>query len=103
MSGFIRTSRWRKIPFTCTFPQFQQTLMKPVIQQVAGFLVFANILPGLEAWLVAKPSRFIMLPLAIAIPVAFWQWLNADTGKEPLILQFEDSGIETVQLLGLKD
>lgn len=59
--------RFRKIPFTCTYPQFQSHSALLFVAYVFGFLVFTGYLPELELWAMAVPWRALVFVPLIAL------------------------------------
>jgi hypothetical protein len=56
--------RFRKIPHTCTFPQFQSNSGIVLIAYLFGFLFYTDYLPSLEHWSLDSPLRiFLFIPL----------------------------------------
>jgi hypothetical protein len=56
---------FRKLPFTCSFPLFQQYSIVTLLGCVFGFFLFAMVTPQVEAWAFMEPVRMIVfLPLA---------------------------------------
>jgi hypothetical protein len=59
--------RFRKIPFTCTYPAFQSNSGIILVAYLFGFLLFANYLPELERWSLLNPFRTLsFIPLFAA-------------------------------------
>jgi hypothetical protein len=61
----IMLVRFRKIPFTCTYPSFRTDSTLVFLAYFAGFYVFVTYLPQIELWCISKPARF-------ALPVLFF-------------------------------
>ncbi len=60
--------RFRKIPFTCSYPPFQSHSALLFVAYLFGFLLFTSYLPELELWSLADPWRAVVfLPLLAAI------------------------------------
>ena len=63
--------RFRKIPFTCSYPPFQSHSALVFVAYLFGFVIFTSYLPELELWSLADPWRVaLFLPLLAAILVA---------------------------------
>jgi len=63
----ILVANFRKIPFTCPYPQFQSTSGLILVAYLFGFLVFTSYLPELEYWSLSDPLRaLIFIPLLCA-------------------------------------
>ncbi len=92
---------FRKLPFTCPLPVFQQNSIVIFLGSMLGFSLFAVVTPHVESWALAEPVR-----MAIFIPVASLFWLvprrmelaAIDAEK---VLIFEDAPTRAVQLLQL--
>jgi len=63
--------RFRKIPFTCSYPPFQSHSALIFVAYLFSFVIFTSYLPDLELWSLADPWRAIVfLPLVTVILVA---------------------------------
>jgi hypothetical protein len=62
--------RFRKIPFTCSFPPFQDQLVPLFVVCLIGYYAFTAIGAGIERWMLADQVRFVILPVVLAI--AWW-------------------------------
>jgi hypothetical protein len=51
--------RFRKIPFTCSYPPFQSNSGIIFVAYLFGFLLFTDYLPYMEHWSVVNPRRAI--------------------------------------------
>jgi hypothetical protein len=95
--------RFRKLPFTCSFPLFQQHSIVTLLGCVFGFFLFAVVTPQMEAWALVEPVRMIVF-----VPLAAVAWYvphhirqNAlDVEKE---LIFEEAPTRAVEVLQLGD
>ena len=60
--------RFRKIPFTCSYPPFQSHSALIFVAYLFGFVLFTSYLPELELWSLANPWRaIIFIPLVAVI------------------------------------
>ncbi len=60
--------RFRKIPFTCSYPPFQSHSALIFVAYLFGFVIFTIYLPELELWSLADPWRVsLFAPLIAAI------------------------------------
>lgn len=60
--------RFRKIPFTCSYPPFQSHSALIFVAYLSGFVLFTSYLPELELWSLADPWRAIVfIPLVAVI------------------------------------
>jgi hypothetical protein len=55
--------RFRKVPFGCSLPLFQQHSMILALSVVAGYFVFAPMTADFEYWALASPLRMLLLVL----------------------------------------
>jgi hypothetical protein len=63
----ILIANFRKIPFTCPYPQFESTSGLILVAYLFGFFVFTDYLPQLEHWALLDPIRaLIFIPLLAA-------------------------------------
>jgi len=61
--------RFRKIPFTCTYPPFQSHSALLLVAYLFGFVIFTSYLPELELWCLADPWRVSLFVPLLAIPL----------------------------------
>jgi hypothetical protein len=59
--------RFRKIPFTCTYPPFQSHSAMILVAYLFGFVVFTAYLPELELWSLVDPWRTIFFVPIIGV------------------------------------
>jgi hypothetical protein len=60
-------ANFRKIPFTCPYPQFESTSGLILVAYLFGFLLFTSYLPELEHWSLSDPIRsLVFIPLLAA-------------------------------------
>lgn len=95
--------RFRKLPFTCSFPVFQQHSIVTLLGCVFGFFLFAGVTPQLESWAFVEPVRMIVF-----VPLAAVGWYvphhirqNAVDVEKELI--FEEAPARAVEALQLGD
>jgi hypothetical protein len=77
--------RFRKIPFTCTYPPFQSHSALIFVAYLFGFLLFTTYLPELELWSLADPWRALLfVPLAgfIFFSIHFYRKQMLDMDKQ---------------------
>lgn len=95
--------RFRKVPFTCSFPVFQQHSIVTLLGLMFGFFLFAVITPQFEAWAFNEPLRMILLvPLVVAawyVP-RFIRHNDLDVEKRMI---FEEAPARAVEVLRLGD
>lgn len=60
--------RFRKIPHTCTYPQFQSNSGIILVAYLFGFLLYSDYLPNLEHWSLDSPVRIVwFIPLLATV------------------------------------
>jgi hypothetical protein len=77
--------RFRKIPFTCSYPPFQSHSALIFVGYLFGFLLFTTYLPELELWSLADPWRavlFIPLIAVILLSIHFYRKQMLDMDKQ---------------------
>ncbi len=87
--------RFRKIPFTCSYPPFQSHSALVFVAYLFGFVIFTSYLPELELWSLADPWRVtLFLPLIAAILVAIHQYRKQmlDMDKHLIFEEISASG-----------
>jgi hypothetical protein len=83
--------RFRKIPFTCTYPPFKSYSALVFVGYLFGFVIFTAYLPELELWSLAEPWRislFIPILAIILGSIHFYRKQMLDMDKR---LIFEES------------
>ena len=95
--------RFRKLPFTCSFPLFQQHSILTLLGCVFGFLLFAVMTPQFESWALPDPGRMagIVPVVAVVWYVLFRIRSNAIEIERTLI--FEEAPTRTIEVLQLGD
>jgi hypothetical protein len=87
--------RFRKIPFTCSYPPFQSHSALIFIAYLFGFLIFTSYLPELELWSLADPWRTILfIPLVAVILLSVRQYRKQmlDMDKQLIFEEISASG-----------
>jgi hypothetical protein len=87
--------RFRKIPFTCSYPAFQSHSALVFVAYLFGFVIFTSYLPELELWSLADPWRVsLFLPLVAVILVAIHQYRKQmlDMDKRLIFEEISASG-----------
>jgi hypothetical protein len=77
--------RFRKIPFTCSYPQFQSHSALIFVAYLFGFVIFNVYLPELELWSLADPWRAVFfLPLlgGVLATVHYYRKQMLDVDKQ---------------------
>ncbi len=95
--------RFRKLPFTCAFPLFQQHSIVTLLGWIMAFLVFAIVTPELESWALQEPIRMIAF-----IPLAAVAWyvphrIRQNTMDIEKTLIFEEAPVRAVEVLQIGD
>ena len=76
--------RFRKIPFTCSYPPFQSHSALVFVAYLFSFVIFSSYLPDLERWSLGDPWRamlFIPLVTVILLGVHFYRKQMLDMDK----------------------
>jgi hypothetical protein len=87
--------RFRKIPFTCSYPQFQSHSALIFVAYLFGFVIFTAYLPELELWSLADPWRvslFIPLVAAILLSIHLYRKQMLDMDKHLIFEEISASG-----------
>ncbi len=94
--------RFRKIPFTCSMPPFQNHVIMMLFLYLLGFVAFALVLPAMEQQLLAEPLLLVLLPLAVAAASWFIRQARQD-GDHDQFLIYEDRPDAAVTVIRLAD
>jgi hypothetical protein len=76
--------RFRKIPFTCSYPPFQSHSALIFVAYLFGFVIFTTYLPELELWSLSDPWRavlFIPLLAVTLLSIHFYRRQMLDMDK----------------------
>jgi hypothetical protein len=87
--------RFRKIPFTCSYPPFQSHSALVFVAHLFGFVIFTSYLPELELWSLADPWRvslFVPLVAAILVSVRHYRKQLLDMDKHLIFEEMSPSG-----------
>ena len=95
--------RFRKLPFTCSFPLFQQHSIVTLLGWIMAFLAFAILTPEFESWALLDPIRMIGF-----IPIAAVAWyiprrIRQNTMDIEKQLIFEEAPPQAVEVLQIGD
>jgi hypothetical protein len=95
--------RFRKLPFTCSFPPFRQHSIVTLLAGVMAFFLFAVVTPAIESSALANPVW-----MAIFIPIAAVAWyiphrIRRETMDHERILIFEEVPSREVEVLQFGD
>jgi hypothetical protein len=67
--------RFRKIPFTCSYPPFQSHSALILVAYLFGFVAFTEYLPQMEHWSLLNPWQAILfVPLIAAALLGIRQY-----------------------------
>jgi hypothetical protein len=83
--------RFRKIPFTCTYPPFQSHSALILAAYLFGFVFFTSYLPELDLWSLADPWRAVVFLPLIAVVLAFIHFYRKQMLDMDKQLIFEES------------
>jgi hypothetical protein len=93
--------RFRKIPFTCSYPPFRDSAVVIVLLYILGFFLFVGVTSKLEYW--ALSDTVLILWLA-GIPVVVWYVLTrfqegrVEVDEELIFEELPHSGFELLDL-----
>jgi hypothetical protein len=62
--------KFRKIPFTCSYPAFESHSGVILVAYLFGFFLFTDSVPALERWSLSEPLRTLSFPPLFAIAQA---------------------------------
>jgi hypothetical protein len=95
--------RFRKLPFTCPLPVFQQNSIVNLLGWVLGFFVFAVLTPEAESWALSEPLRMVVF----VIPAWLFWYIPRRMDQTAIEVEkgliFEDAPTRAVQVLQLGD
>ncbi|MBV9887678.1 MAG: hypothetical protein JO119_14120 [Acidobacteria bacterium] len=57
----VLIANFRKIPFTCPYPQFESNSGLVLVAYLFGFFIFTDYLPQIEKWALVEPFRILLL------------------------------------------
>jgi hypothetical protein len=87
--------KFRKIPFTCSYPVFESHSGVILVAYLFGFFVFTDYLPQIERWSLADPMRTLFFTplLAVALTSVYaYRKQMLDMDKQ---LLFEETSTQT--------
>ena len=92
--------KFRKIPFTCSYPHWSEHTIFSVLLCVLGMLVFSTVPTAMGQWMLESPLRFLLLPPII---FAAYKWLAhlREENEYASGLIFEDQPEPALELLNL--
>ena len=95
--------RFRKLPFTCTYPPFEHSAVVVVIVYVLGFLAFAGVTSELEFDTLMNPALsivFLAIGLGVGSLVRHMRRAALELDKQVI---FEDIAAPQFEFLHLSD
>lgn len=97
----IVLANFRKIPFTCRYPEFEQGSIVGMFIAILGFVIFSFAIPALERWAISSPWRLMAFVPLIAVG-----WNGLASYRAGLIdserqLTFQEESPYAVELLRL--
>jgi len=99
--GHFSLVRFRKIPFTCSYPPFRDSAIVVVVSYVIGFFVYVVLTSRLEYWILLKQVRILLVvPLAVGIWYGLSRLRGAliDVDKELIFEEKTSLGFEVLDL-----
>jgi hypothetical protein len=93
--------RFRKIPFACTLPAFQNHAIMLVFVYVLGFFLFTDAGAALERHMLEYPLLFIALPVLFGLCYDVLRRMKKDTPEIDLRLRYEAETAKEVQTLNI--
>ncbi len=94
--------RYRKIPFTCSMPPFQNDVIMVLFLYVLGFVAFALLLPGIEQALLADKRLMPLVPAMAAAAAYFSRQARGDTDHDRFLI-YEDRPEAAVTVIRLAE
>jgi hypothetical protein len=94
--------RFRKVPFTCSYPPFRNSAIVVIVAYLIGFFVYVVLTSQFESWALLSPVRGLLLvPLAVAI------WYGVSRIREDVVevdkqLVFEEKIATGFEVLNLR-
>ncbi len=94
--------RFRKIPFTCSMPPFQNHVIVVFFLYLLGLTGFALLLPVLERGLLAQPWLTLLMPLVLALAGYFFKQARQDEDHDGFLIYEDrpDAAVTAIDLAG---
>lgn len=92
---------FHKIPFTCTFPPFQDRVIVIAFVVLLGFFLFTATGTSIERWMLDQPLRSLALPIGLFLAWRFLGQMRRDFPEVETRLIFCESATPAVQRLDL--
>ena len=93
--------RFRKIPFSCTMPGFQNHAIMLVFVYLLGFFLFAEGGAAMEREMMQQPLLFLGLPPLFALCYDVLRRIKRDTPEIDLRIRYEQDAVREVQTLNI--
>jgi hypothetical protein len=93
--------RFHKIPFTCTFPPFQDRLVVIAFAALVGFFLFTEVGTSIERWMLHQPLRALALPAGLGLAWKLFGQMRRDFPEVEPRLIFCERAAPAVQRLDL--
>jgi hypothetical protein len=93
--------RFRKLPFTCPLPVFQQNSIVVLLGWVLAFFLFAVVTPELESWALEEPLQMLVLLVPAAL---FWyipRYIDRGAIDVEKTLTFDSNSARDIEVLQL--
>jgi hypothetical protein len=93
--------RFRKVPFTCSYPPFRESAVVVVLSYVLGFFVFVVFTSNLEHWALLSPALMVFF---FAVPFGAWYVLSSiredipEIDRELIFEEVPSAGFELLDL-----
>ena len=93
--------RFRKIPFTCSYPPFRDSAIMLVVCYVLGFFLYVAVMAQFESWALLSPPRLLLLVPPV---LGIWYGLSRlrdeqiDLDKELIFEEKTTRGFEVLDL-----
>ena len=97
----ISLMRFRKIPFTCSAPNFRSHAIVAILIYIVGFFAFSTFPGAVERWAFDSPLRFLALvPFLTGVWLALRAW-RRNLGHLDARIIFEEQLSPTVEAMNL--
>jgi hypothetical protein len=94
-------AKFRKIPFTCSLPNFKSHSIVVILIYVIGFFAFSIFTAAAEQWAFVDETRFLaFIPVAICVWLGLRYWRHSLTYLDTRIIfdETSPSAVETMDL-----
>ncbi|MGH9715432.1 MAG: hypothetical protein ACRD4R_01690 [Candidatus Acidiferrales bacterium] len=93
--------RFRKIPFTCSLPAFEDHAIVRALLFVLGFFVFTSATASVEHWALGDPILFLVfVPVALGISLAIFRQRESLIESDRRLI-FEERAAPVVEAMNL--